>query len=331
MGFHYDLPFGRAGLFGVDIFFALSGFLITMILLEEWEQSGTIHLRNFYIRRMLRLFPALILLLLVFSPVAPKPYIFSTLFYFTNWVKAFHLQSESLYLDHTWSLSVEEQYYLFWPMILLFLLQRKVPKQLLVFIPLCLGAASALARFFVWNTTNDWFRVYMGTDLHADGLLIGSAFGIATIYGFIPDFSKHKMIYSLLTILTLSLGVWLLIDKQLTQTFIPTYGNLGVSLGTLLLISRLVHYPSPSLSKIFCFPPLVKIGIISYGLYLWHAPVAVVVDQIPVVGPSWIYSALSVLFTFLAASASFLLVEKPLLRQKNRLTTQILRSSTHSM
>ena len=111
MGFHYQLPFGRDGLFGVDIFFTLSGFLITVLLAEEWQRTGAIHFKNFYMRRILRLYPALLLLLIVIFTVAKGPYIYSTLFYFTNWIKAFHLQPDSVYLDHTWSLSIEEQFY----------------------------------------------------------------------------------------------------------------------------------------------------------------------------------------------------------------------------
>ena len=81
IGFHFNLPFGRDGLFGVDMFFVLSGFLITVLLVEEWDKEGRIHFKNFYIRRILRLYPALVFLLVVFSLVAPWQYIFSTLFY----------------------------------------------------------------------------------------------------------------------------------------------------------------------------------------------------------------------------------------------------------
>ena len=115
MGFHYQLPFSRQGLFGVDIFFTLSGFLITVLLVQEWERFGGIQLKFFYLRRILRLYPALILILIVFFTLIPKPYLFSTIFYYTNWIKALHFQPDSLYLDHVWSLSIEEQYYLIWP------------------------------------------------------------------------------------------------------------------------------------------------------------------------------------------------------------------------
>ena len=318
IAFHFNLPFGRDGLFGVDIFFALSGFLITILLMEEWERSGWIRLGNFYARRILRLFPALLLMLLALSLVAPRIYLFSTFFYFTNWMKAFHLQPDSLYLDHTWSLSIEEQYYMLWPATLLTLLRLKMPKKVLIAIPLGLGLLSAAARAVVWLTTNDWFRVYMGTDLHADGLLLGSAFGIMTVYGLLPDFNKHKRLASLITVLTMLLAVWLLIERQLSPSAIPLFGNLSVSIGTLIIISRVVHSPSPFVLKLFSFPLLVKIGVISYGLYLWHAPIGVLIEQAELpLEPVWV-AIIKVLATFIVAGLSYFLIEKPILKLKSR-------------
>lgn len=321
MGFHFNLPLGRDGLFGVDIFFTLSGFLITVLLLEEWERSGGIRLGSFYLRRVLRLYPALLVVLITFVMVIPRTYLVSTLFYFTNWLKAFHLQPDSLYMDHTWSLSVEEQYYLLWPISLMLLLRTKLPKKFLILIPLAIGCASAVARVLVWNSTHDWFRVYMGTDLHADGLLIGSAFGMMTFYRLLPDLSRHKLILNLITIITLLLAGWLLIDHELSRGFIPLFGNLGVALGTLIIISRLVVYPSKIISQIFTFPPLVKIGVISYGLYLWHAPVGVVVDNSHLPWSMFFITLAKIGLTFLAATLSYIIVEKPILRLKDRLAS----------
>lgn len=318
IGFHFNLPFGRNGLFGVDMFFALSGFLITVLLMEEWNQTGKIQLKNFYIRRILRLYPAVVVMLIVFCLVASREYIISTLFYFTNWVKALHLQPDSLYLDHTWSLSIEEQYYVLWPVTLIALLRTKLSNKTIALIPLFLGLASALARGIFWNSTQDWFRVYMGTDLHADGLLIGSAFGLMTVYGLLPDLSKHKPVVSLITLITFLLAAWLLIEKQVTQSFIPLFGNLGVSLITLVIISRLVNYPSPTVIKIFSFPPLVKIGMISYGLYLWHAPVGAIIDNANFDLDPFLLMVGKVLVTVLAACVSYWVVEKPFLRLKDR-------------
>ena len=318
MGFHYQLPFSRQGLFGVDIFFTLSGFLITVLLVQEWERYGRIQLKFFYLRRILRLFPALILILIVFYTLIPKPYIFSTIFYYTNWIKALHFQPDSLYLDHVWSLSIEEQFYLIWPAVLITLLHFKIPKKTIVLLLLMLGLSSAVGRILVWNSTHDWFRVYMATDLHADGLLIGSAFGFMQVYGFHPDFSKHKRVFSLTTLLTVLLAAWLLIDNQLSQSFIPNYGILGVSIGTIIIIARIVNIPSGLISKIFCFSPLVKIGMISYGLYLWHAPIGALIDQFNLNLPLYLLIGLKILLTFLAAGISYKFLERPILNLKRR-------------
>ncbi|MAT45663.1 MAG: acyltransferase [Anaerolineaceae bacterium] len=318
IAFHYELPFGRDGLFGVDIFFTLSGFLITVLLLEEWNRSETIHLKNFYMRRILRLYPALLLVLLFFLKSIPQQYFISTLFYFTNWVKALHLQPDSLFVDHTWSLSVEEQYYFLWPFVLLILLKIKLPKKLIISIPLFFGLASALMRFIVWTTTNDWFRVYMGTDLRADGLLLGSAFGLMTVYGYLPDYSKHKLFFSLVTFITVLFGVWLLFESVLTASSVPTFGILAVSLGTIILISSLVNNQSLILTKIFSFPPLVKIGVISYGLYLWHAPIGVIIDQSTMGWSPTVMTFIKLILTFIAASSSYYFLEKPILKLKNK-------------
>jgi peptidoglycan/LPS O-acetylase OafA/YrhL len=139
-----------------------------------------------------------------------------------------------------------------------------------------------------------------------------------TVYGFFPDFSKYKRIISLITLLTFLLAIWLIIDKQLTQSFIPLYGNLGVSIGTLIIISRLVNYPSPIISKIFSFTPLVKIGVISYGLYLWHAPIGAIIEQAGFALDPSLLIAVKILLTFFTAALSYWLVEKPFLRLKNR-------------
>jgi len=159
----------------------------------------------------------------------------------------------------------------------------------------------------------------MGTDLHADGLLLGSSFGIMTVYQFLPNFSKHRSIVSLITLITCFLTIWLLIEKQLTQSFIPLYGNLGVALGTIVIISRLVSDPDPLLTKIFSFAPLEKIGKISYGLYLWHAPIGVIIGKSNFTTNPFLLNGSKILLTFLAVGLSYWLVEKPFLRLKSKL------------
>jgi len=318
MAFHFNLPLGRDGIFGVDMFFAISGFLISILLIEEYEKNKKIRLLDFYIRRILRLYPALLCMLIAVVFFVPRAYIISTLFYFTNWIKALHLQPESLYLDHTWSLSIEEQFYLIWPVLLMILLRSKLPRKVLFVFPASLGLISAFSRVCIWNSTQDWFRVYMGTDLHADGLLLGSALGLQTAYTDPSYFNKHKMVNTLITVLSFTLLAWLLIEKQMDRSFIPIAGNLLVSLITLVILYRLVLAPSQLIIKILSFPLLVKIGVISYGLYLWHSPISAWID----LGKSSInpifLGYIKILLTCFIATISYVFVEKPFLKLKNR-------------
>ncbi len=317
IAFHFHLPLGRAGLLGVDVFFALSGFLITVLLAQEWQRFGNIQLGNFYMRRVLRLYPALLLLLLVIGAIASKAYLVSTLFYFTNWIMALHLQPVGGLLDHAWSLSVEEQYYLFWPVFLFLMLRLRLPPRWIVLITGALGMASAVYRIIAWNSYHDWYRVYMGTDMHADGLLLGSAFGLATVFGLLPSFTWVRRCLPLATLLSVLFFIWVSIDTRLTQDFVPLYGNLGVSIATLILISRLTTYPSRAVRKVLEFSPLVITGGISYGLYLWHAPIGMILDGAGLPWNPYLLAAGSLL-TFAAAGLSSVFLEKPILRIKSR-------------
>ena len=109
---HLNLPFSQLGALGVDIFYALSGFLITVLLSEEWQRNCSIRLIQFYKRRLLRLYPELMLNLLLVSFITPaREYILSSLLYFTNWLIALKIRLLNLELGHTWTLAIEEQYY----------------------------------------------------------------------------------------------------------------------------------------------------------------------------------------------------------------------------
>jgi peptidoglycan/LPS O-acetylase OafA/YrhL len=118
MSFHFQIPGWSGGFLGVDVFFVLSGFLITSLLLEEWQRSGTVCLRRFFLRRALRLFPALVLVLLVTAPFVSYRWPLVALGYVANWALAFKFVTFGP-ISHVWSLSVEEQFYLIWPIVFL--------------------------------------------------------------------------------------------------------------------------------------------------------------------------------------------------------------------
>ena len=126
------------------------------------------------------------------------------------------------------------------------------------------------------------------------------------------------VVFYLLTFITVFFGVWLLFESVLTASSVPTFGILAVSLGTIILISSLVNNQSLILTKIFSFPPLVKIGVISYGLYLWHAPIGVIVDQSTMGWSPTVMTFFKLMLTFIAASSSYYFLEKPILKLKNK-------------
>lgn len=166
---NHTQPTLSGGFLGVDLFFALSGFLITGILLNEFNRTGSISLRSFYYRRALRLLPALVVFLLVCAPWAHWQATTATMFYFANW-HSFEFLGP---LVHTWSLSVEEQFYIAWPVVLLLLLRLKLSKT-----AIAAGLITIIALIFIWRlyllkSGASWERAYKGTDTHTEGLLIG--------------------------------------------------------------------------------------------------------------------------------------------------------------
>jgi len=189
LGFHTGLLGG--GFLGVDLFFVLSGFLITGLLVEEWDRYQEISLAGFYTRRMRRLFPALVLTLVgvgvlylalpgVNHGIGYWPTVASVAAYSSNWLAAFgsHGSWASLgMLGHTWSLAIEEQFYLVWPIVVLVLLRRRWPAGPIIIALLAGAAASEALRWLVWMDSYS-IGAYTRTDTHADGLLLGCALGL---------------------------------------------------------------------------------------------------------------------------------------------------------
>lgn len=320
MAFHFGVPAGRHGFLGVDMFFVLSGFLITSLLAEEWSRKETISFRSFYLRRILRLYPALLLLLLVMISTAPRAYVVSSLAYVTNWMMALHWQPLYAPMAHLWSLSVEEQYYILWPLLLFFLL-RRLPARRAVLVPLALAGLSVGWSIVAWYTRSDWMRVWFGTDTNADGLLIGSALALAASSGMLPKWERIKHPLNVATAVAFLFAGYLVVGPALTGALVPV-GGLGAVLATAVLIVRLVLYPVPVLNRLLEFKPLAAIGVLSYGLYLWHVPIKEWLiglmgqgsNRAAVVG-------IEFALTFLVAGLSYRYLERPLLRLKDRLGT----------
>jgi peptidoglycan/LPS O-acetylase OafA/YrhL len=317
------LPAG--GFLGVDMFFVISGFLITSLLLSEHRTNGSISLKSFYYRRALRLFPALAAVLLFACFVALVVGSFSalglshvrlasTIFYFTNWVRAYE-GTDSWFLFHFWSLSVEEQFYLFWPALLLFLLRRRLLSKHILFILLAMIIASAVLKPVLFLSGSPINRIYYGSDTRADSVLIGCGVAVLLSFGFIQPSQRAKLISRSLargSAIVLAAFVFLAFDGFKLLYF---GGFTLVSLCSATVIVHLVLAPESAHSRWLSRPSMQWIGKRSYGLYLWHWPMfeigRLLSNEVLVV-----FAGLAL--TFLAVQLSYRYIETPFLRLKNR-------------
>ena len=334
MSYHIGLIQG--GFLGVDIFFVLSGFLITTILTDEWQRTGRISLQKFYARRALRLLPALVLLIVacdvavmviarfywpeVFGPVLLGMAYASVaaLFYMTNWAMV-SLQTLWI-LGHTWSLSIEEQFYLIWPLCLLVLL-RWVRRRGWILALLILGiAASLLLKVALVRAQSSVLRIFFGTDTRFDELLIGCVVGVCASWGLLsgsPRWSSRLSGGAAVGVGLLAFLLW----KAGWREPVMLEGGLTAAAGAAgVVIAGIIARPSGWLASALGRQPLVGIGRMSYGLYLWHFPIvygcgALAVDGTP---PDLPRAALAIGLTFVVAAASFRWVERPMLGLKRR-------------
>ena len=300
---------------GVDVFFVLSGFLISTILLEELSRTDRLDLRDFYFRRLVRLAPALMVLLLVLACVAASigrgfGDILYALVYLMNWARAFSWSADQGgFLGHTWSLSVEEQFYLIWPAVLLILVRVRG------LAPLIIAAMAALGlvwRCWLVSHGAHYQRTYNGFDTHADPILIGCL--LAFVPGLIRAYSGLASRLAIIPVLTMAVFV-------LKMHIYSRYGeSVGVTIAALCSAWMLVAtFTDGLLTRALSVRPLVYTGRISYGWYLWHYPILFVMNRTQP-EPLAVNLALALL-GYAVAAASFHWVERPIsLRFKHALT-----------
>ena len=195
IAFHEQLTAFPGGFLGVDVFFVLSGYLITDLLAAQWHQHGRVRLGSFWARRARRLLPALATMLVVVTAAtaiiepsqlaALRPALLAAVTYSSNWWQALHHQSYFTQfgppppLQHLWSLAIEEQFYLVWPLLLIVLLSRCRSSRIRASAAWLCAALSALATVLIYLPGADPSRVYYGTDTHSSALLIGSALALS--------------------------------------------------------------------------------------------------------------------------------------------------------
>ena len=331
--FHMTPVLLLGGRIGVDLFFVLSGFLITWTLLQEQRLTGSISLKNFYMRRILRLVPPLVTVIaFVMTFVWLKGTAeqislaiwnsIGALLYFFNWQVVWEapnvLNHERMY-SHIWSLSVEEQFYTVWPLVVVGMFTFGAPRRAWL--------ALALAGIFVpsvWRALR-WLQepsplVYVQTHLRADGLMWGALAAILIDLRIVPT-GKLRKVASWAGVPAL-LGLFVIASFEgLENGFFYLVGFALVGLCSSVLIYTSVVCPLPPLARALAFRPLRWIGGISYGLYLWHWPIIRIVAGWELPQVATIAAEYSI--SFAIATVSYYSMEQPILRLKKRFTPEI--------
>jgi len=337
--YHADLGVLNGGFLGVDVFFVLSGFLITSLLLTEVLATGRIDRADFYVRRIRRLLPALVLVLL-FTIVVTGLWVPDAAFgvrrdlpwaltFVLNWSYLFFEQSYFIniarppLLQHLWSLSIEEQFYVVWPLVLIglsrfstkFFSLRKI-----IFTVSIVGAIAStlwmrhLSLVNGYPLPHDPSRVYFGTDTHLMSLLLGCA--AAALWK--PETYRAKLTPDRGTLL--SLTGWLsvaFIVYCFTQVgeltpWLYRGGFLLLALAT-SIATLLATHPALRFGKILSFPILRWCGDRSYGIYLWHWPVFLLLrPSLDVAWPDAVTNVVRFGVVFIVAELSYRLVEMPI-------------------
>ncbi len=334
LAFHGGVSFVQGGFLGVDAFFVLSGFLITALLLTEHRGTGRIDLRAFWARRARRLLPALLLLLAVVLPVsrwllppeelgALRIDALAAIAYVANWRLMdrgggyFAETAAPSPLQHTWSLAIEEQFYLVWPLlvVLLLLATRRMAerrRRTAVVVVCLVGAGASTATAAVLSGYADTDRVYYGTDTRAAALLVGCALA-ALIAGRTPAAGPHRVLGGLAA-LGAAVAGWLWVTADGAAPWLYRGGLLLAALAVAAVIAHAVQSTASPTARLLGLPPLALLGRISYGVYLWHWPLFgwLTAERTGLEGTRLL--AVRCAATLAAATVSYLAVERPLRR-----------------
>ncbi len=312
---HSYVDFFPGGFIGVDVFFVISGYLITSILLKEVARTGTISIAAFYKRRALRILPASLFCTLIVYLLGRNLLQFqgenadlnaaASALSFMNWLRAFSTTTGGA-LGHYWSLAVEEQFYAFWSLIVLAVAAwrsaRSVPKVAAVLLVL-----SMAWRTYLWMSGADAERLYNGLDTHCDGLLIG-----CIIAGLQEQLTRSGISHLWPLAAAAFVAQLFLFDaqSQWLWLYIP-----AASLTAGLIVSSAIM-PGNPLAGLLATRPLVFLGRRSYSFYLWHLPVISFFFASGISRSLWILPSL--IICFLLSELSYRLIERPFLQFKDR-------------
>lgn len=325
------------GFLGVDVFFVLSGFLITALLAREKRLTGRIDVRAFWLRRFRRLVPAVTLTVLVTVPLAAVVnrdflvgiwyQVLGTLTYTYNWVNVafggtYFDRTNPQFLANMWTLAVEQQFYLVWPLILL--LAFLIPTRHRWLVPAVLVLASVSEMAVLKAGGGNLTRIYEGTDTHAFGLMLGAT--LALLFPLALENTPHYLDRSTARLRGLAAWVGMVgvfvsfLMLHDSDPFTYPWGVLAVSVLTIGIIQACleevsgVSGPGQILVELLSWPPLQWLGVRSYSLYLWHWPVFMLVNSLWRDLPQWAALVVIAVVSILAASLSYKYVENPMRR-----------------
>ncbi|RKN85902.1 acyltransferase family protein [Paenibacillus ginsengarvi] len=333
IAYHLNPAWAPGGLLGVGVFFVLSGYLITDLLVAEWKGSGRIAMKPFLLRRARRLLPAMFVMLAAVSLwllvtdssrlASLQGDIIAAVLYVSNWWFVFHEVSyfESFGppspLGHLWSLAVEEQFYVVWPFVIALLL-RIAPKRGKLFALIAAGAAlSATAMAALYEPGADPSRVYYGTDTRSFGLLIGAALAVVWPSAKLTSRNVSPLARSVLDGIGAAalIGVlYMVVRSSEYDGALYRGGMVALSLLAALVVATLAH-PSSRLGAVLGVKPLRWLGVRSYGIYLWHYPViALTQPAVQTGGFGWKLALFQAAVSIGLAALSWRFVEEPIRR-----------------
>jgi peptidoglycan/LPS O-acetylase OafA/YrhL len=332
IAYHLDPDWVPGGLLGVGVFFTLSGYLITDLLLGQREATGKLKLGDFWLRRARRLLPALFLMLAVVVAWVTlldrsqlpslRGDVLAAAAYVSNW---WNIVREASYfarfgppppLDHLWSLAVEEQFYLIWPWLLLLGLRFLPGRRTLAVVALAGAAFSAAAMAIVYQPGIDPTRVYEGTDTRAFGLLVGAALAMvwpSRKLGVDRITLRYRLMLDGLGVAGLVVIALLILRTSEYSPFLYKGGIVVLSVATTVTVAALVH-PASWLGVAVGWTPLRWIGVRSYGIYLWHYPIIVLTASGIQQKASLGLEAVQVVATVVVAALSWQFFEEPIRR-----------------
>lgn len=322
--YHLKLPFAKGGLLGVTVFFVISGFLITRILITEIDSTGEINLKHFWVKRIRRLLPAILTMItaLIFASAVFNRVLFTkacqellpAVFGYSNWYQIFNQVSyfenagAPSPLTHCWSLAIEAQFYVLYPLLLLFLARFKERKKLTVGVTLGLAIVSLGMMWILFDPAKDPSRVYYGTDTRVFSLLFGSLLAQAVEWGDaekkIPDIVRD--VTGILSLAGL-FGMMIMIDGY--SSFLYRGGQGIASLLAVLVIFAVLNENS-ILNKVLGLNLPGWIGERSYGIYLWHYPIILLISNGK--KSSWWMITIELLLTGILSVLSYYFIETPI-------------------